>query len=182
MPVKKYRRHSDVPFEGVEWTGDNIDEIWNFTGKDNFQVFTDNEGLPFDAAVWDKLHDTWINVEPGHTIMKGLQGEFWPIKTLEGSYVDWVDEDTTWQPVSPWMTAEPGSKVILFGDAYPPAYEGDLSNRTDEVLEAVQRWAPELEWFYVADSGIHGAIHVPPPPSRLIPGVESCAEMDEKPL
>ena len=32
------------------------------------------------AKVYDELHRSWIKVDRGHTVLKGTQGEFYPIQ------------------------------------------------------------------------------------------------------
>ena len=46
--------------------------------------------------VFDRLHDTWVQFEAGDIILKGVQGEFYPIKPdiFEETY-EVIDENTS---------------------------------------------------------------------------------------
>jgi hypothetical protein len=80
-PVTRWRK-PPVTVEAVRWTGDNYDEIVEFTGCANFDV-VDPEDRGDDpdttAQVLDKLHSTWVHVYDGQWIVKGVKGEFCPI-------------------------------------------------------------------------------------------------------
>lgn len=62
--------------EAVQYTGINTEELQDFAG-DNFVFETDVLFATF-AKVWDKLHESWIKVEPGNWIIRGTRGEFYP--------------------------------------------------------------------------------------------------------
>lgn len=79
-----------VEIEAVRWTGDNLDEIQEFTGTRTVDGYTSNifelmgTYLPaylndgFTGEVFDKLHNTWIAVADGQWIVRGVKGEFYP--------------------------------------------------------------------------------------------------------
>jgi hypothetical protein len=70
--IKEFRKRP-ITITAVQWTGDNLDELMEFTDGDfELDVF----GL---AEVWDKLHDTWVTVKDGQWVIKGVKGEFYPI-------------------------------------------------------------------------------------------------------
>lgn len=80
MPIVKYRK-KPVTVSTVQWTGDNEAELTAFT-RNNFQAL-DPEDRTEDpeatAAVFDKLHSTWVLVYTGQHIVEGVKGEFYPI-------------------------------------------------------------------------------------------------------
>lgn len=70
-------RKKPVEVEAVQWLGDNEAEIKELTGESfryNAEFSINNV-----AMVYDRLHDSWINVFPGQWVVKGVQGEFYPI-------------------------------------------------------------------------------------------------------
>lgn len=83
--IRKFRK-KPVEIEAVRWTGDNSDELKEFA------VACFRPPLSFDsvrtASVYDRLHDTWIQVYAGQWVVKGIAGEFYPIADdiLELSY------------------------------------------------------------------------------------------------
>jgi len=78
MP-KQYRK-KPIAVEAVQWTGANVDEMIAFTGYDFHTVDPQDRGDDPDttAAVFDKLHGTWVHVYDGQWIIRGIQGEFYP--------------------------------------------------------------------------------------------------------
>jgi hypothetical protein len=68
----------DVP--AVQWTGDNLDELVNFTNCQFSETSEhDRAGEPeLTAEVFDKLHSTWVRLRTGDYVLKGTQGEFYP--------------------------------------------------------------------------------------------------------
>ena len=65
----------------IQWTGDNIDEVLEFTGCANFDAVAteDHSDDPeITAQVFDRLHSTWVHVYDGQWIIRGIQGEFYP--------------------------------------------------------------------------------------------------------
>lgn len=79
MIVKKYRK---IPVE-IEAFHFADDIIWksllswaNYLVRHNSPDF----GCPIKYYVYDRLHDTWVEFEVGDYIVKGIQGEFYPVK------------------------------------------------------------------------------------------------------
>lgn len=77
-----------VEIEATRWTGDNLEEMVDWT-EGNFREFSTMrvgkrlQGLTLDqpdptAQVYDKLHTTWINVLTGQWIVRGAKGEYYP--------------------------------------------------------------------------------------------------------
>ena len=76
-------RKKPVVIEAVRWTGGNVDEIHELTGRGHFDVLGDQDRANCDdpeatATVFDKLHSTWVLVMTGQWIIRGVKGEFYP--------------------------------------------------------------------------------------------------------
>jgi hypothetical protein len=78
--VKRFRTRI-VEIEAVRFTGDNWDELYDWT-QGSFrtakEVLETHEGLPLTGEVFDKLHNAWIGVAPGQWIVRGVKGEYYP--------------------------------------------------------------------------------------------------------
>jgi hypothetical protein len=75
-------RKKPVVVTAVQFTGDNVNEIHALTGPPNFGLVDaeDREADPdITAEVFDHLHSTWVGVKTGQWIIRGVQGEFYPI-------------------------------------------------------------------------------------------------------
>jgi hypothetical protein len=77
----RYRKRP-VVIDAVLWTGDNFEEMQEFTGA---EIFRAGIGLPHDdneegwpGEVYDVLHSTWIKVGVGNYVIKGTLGECYP--------------------------------------------------------------------------------------------------------
>lgn len=72
--IKTFRK-KPIEIQAVQWTGDNYDEILNFTGELNVE---------YSAEYWNKLiiHTLEGNhyVSLGDWIIRGVAGEFYPCK------------------------------------------------------------------------------------------------------
>lgn len=68
MSIALFRK-KPVEVLAVQWTGDNFDEVYDFTGGE----FNGNK-------VYDCLHESWVRLEEMDWIIKGIQGEFYPCK------------------------------------------------------------------------------------------------------
>ncbi|MET8081836.1 hypothetical protein [Streptomyces sp. NPDC005303] len=79
MSVTRYRKRP-IEVDTVQWTGDNLNELINFTGGD-FLLTTPGEfdDTAITAKVYDSLHDTWVGVKTGQRIVQGVKGETYPI-------------------------------------------------------------------------------------------------------
>lgn len=79
-------KYQTKPFqiEAVQWTGWNVDEIKKFvghnldTGEDGFLLPDEIWGEWDDPHVWDWIQKTWVAVNTGDYIIKGMKGEFYP--------------------------------------------------------------------------------------------------------
>lgn len=81
--MQKFRK-KPVEIEAVQWTGDNEDELYAFTGAQNFVVTDPEDRANSDdpeatASVFDELHSTWVLVYTGQWVIRGVKGEFYPI-------------------------------------------------------------------------------------------------------
>lgn len=79
MVPKKYRSVPTV-IEAVQYTGDNIKQLEDWSGnKVSFIEPEDRSDDPdCDLQVFDETHNTWILVYTGQWIIKGTKGEFYP--------------------------------------------------------------------------------------------------------
>lgn len=78
-------KYQTKPFEieAVRWLGHNVSEIKKFTGikehgEDAFLLPDEITGVWDDPHVWDYLQKTWVAVNIGDYIIKGMKGEFYP--------------------------------------------------------------------------------------------------------
>ena len=76
-------RKKPVVVEAVRWTGDNVDAVYELAGCTHFDLLDEQQRRDCDdpdatAAVFDKLHSTWVLVLDGQWIIKGVKGEFYP--------------------------------------------------------------------------------------------------------
>jgi len=84
MTVVRYRKRP-IEVDTIRWTGDNEAQVQAFTGgAATFYALTeeDREGSgdpEATAAVFDRLHSTWILVYTGQHIVRGVRGEYHPI-------------------------------------------------------------------------------------------------------
>lgn len=102
VEIKRYRK-KPVTVSILEWAGDNLAQMQEFTGGmhgTGGYWFLPGHAFASDyfddpditAAVWDKLHSTWVGVKTHQRIIQGVQGEFYPIDpdVLSATY----DEET----------------------------------------------------------------------------------------
>ena len=94
--VQRFRTKT-VEIEAVRFTGDNFDELYEWT-KGNFRPTTRDDDTQPPGQVYDFLHTTWINVETGQWIVRGAKGEYYPCD----------DETFHWkyEEVTPQLSAE----------------------------------------------------------------------------
>jgi hypothetical protein len=76
-------RYRTKPFEieAIKYTGDNILEVHKLTTPENFYEVDPEDRIDDPeciAAVYDKLHSTWVGVKRNQWIIKGMKGEFYP--------------------------------------------------------------------------------------------------------
>lgn len=73
-------RKKPIVIEAVQFTGDNVAEIAEFTAGrfETVDPFERGDNPEIVAEVWDYLHETWVGVKAGQWIIKGVKGEFYP--------------------------------------------------------------------------------------------------------
>lgn len=82
----KYRK-KPVVIEAIVWTGDNLPEVLQFTGKhpkwdewfstfDEYQAAVDASGGIYKIFTLEGTH----NASPGDYIIRGVKGEHYPCK------------------------------------------------------------------------------------------------------
>lgn len=78
-PVR-YRKRPIV-IEALEWTGDNEQQLVEFTGHKFESIAPEDRAEDGEktALVYDVLHSTWVGVYTGQHIVRGVKGEFYPI-------------------------------------------------------------------------------------------------------
>lgn len=75
-------RKRPIVIDAVQFVDNNYNEVRELTGEKYFRPVFDGEfeqEAEIVAAVWDKLHSTWVGVKTGQWIMKGTEGEHWPV-------------------------------------------------------------------------------------------------------
>lgn len=78
----KYRK-KPIVIEAIQWTGDNLQEIIDFIGLQNFTVdyllcLKDNTAKP-ERLIIDTLEGSML-ANIGDYIVKGIKGEYYPCK------------------------------------------------------------------------------------------------------
>jgi hypothetical protein len=84
--IKKYRK-KPVEIEALQYTGDNLEEMLNFTGKhpkfdqwfkslEDYQMHVLNDRMIFKVFTLEGVMEASI----GDYIIKGVKGEFYPCK------------------------------------------------------------------------------------------------------
>ncbi|MEV8042425.1 hypothetical protein AB0P02_01090 [Streptomyces griseoluteus] len=81
--IVRYRK-KPIEVDTVQWTGDNESAVQAFTGPTHFHALDDADRANGDdpeatAAVYDRLHFTWVLVYTGQHIVRGVKGEYYPI-------------------------------------------------------------------------------------------------------
>jgi len=81
--IIRYRKRP-VEVDTCRWDGDNEAELRCFTGG-NFNKLAPEDRDRCDdpdatGEVFDRLHSTWVLVYTGDSIIRGVQGEFYPIR------------------------------------------------------------------------------------------------------
>lgn len=82
MAIQKFRKRP-VEVEAMKWTGINFQELeaWAVDEVDGVMaphVILQWEGQTHQCKVWDKLHQSWINVKVNDYVIKGVANEFYP--------------------------------------------------------------------------------------------------------
>ena len=75
-------REKLLEVEAIQWTGNNLEEIEQFTEQD-LSNFPSNR-----VNIWNEEVQDWIYCPVGHYVIKGIKGEFYPCspEALEKSY------------------------------------------------------------------------------------------------
>jgi len=100
MAVRNVRKKPVVIRVCGPWDGTHrsLDELSGFTGGRFRRV--PQRGLQAEqgitAEVYDYLHDTWVGVKDGQSILEGTRGEYYPIdaQTLAETYDDVESPDS----------------------------------------------------------------------------------------
>lgn len=73
-------RKLPVTVEAIQWTGENEQEIRDWTGGKFASIPAfDRTDPEINAEVYDILHGTWVGVKTGQSVLRGVKGEFYPI-------------------------------------------------------------------------------------------------------
>ena len=91
--IKKYRK-KPVIIEAVQWTGDNQQEIYDFTnGAASYEKCKDCESIPAYYNLSIETLEGKMRAIPLDFIIKGVQGEFYPCKPdiFEATYKEVID-------------------------------------------------------------------------------------------
>lgn len=98
------RRKRAVEVDTIQWTGDNEADVAAFAGGPQFFYALDDadrencDDPEATAAVYDRLHSTWVLVYTGQHIVRGIKGEFYPI--AEDVLAETYDLPTAADPVT----------------------------------------------------------------------------------
>lgn len=91
MTAQQFRK-KPVVIAAVRWTGDNEAELVEFTDNRFAALSAEDRANCDDAAataqVFDVLHSTWVLVQTGDWIIRGISGEFYPCRAdvFEATY------------------------------------------------------------------------------------------------
>jgi hypothetical protein len=90
--VKRFRTRP-VEIDAMQFTGENFEELGKWSS--NFIPNLGPENNEFQGRVYDKLHDTWINVAKGQWIVRGAKGEYYPCddETFHWKYEEVITEN-----------------------------------------------------------------------------------------
>lgn len=87
----RYFKKKPIPVPMIEWTGENMDEIRQFTGvfevtpedrdepKVEIPKFLIKDVLPLRAEIYNTEVLAWVPVPVGHFVARGVNHEFYPI-------------------------------------------------------------------------------------------------------
>ena len=70
----KYRK-KPVVIEAIQFTGDNIQELWDWAGADAIYGPVEDDPSAYITTLEGRME-----ASPGDWIIKGVQGEFYPCK------------------------------------------------------------------------------------------------------
>jgi hypothetical protein len=128
--VQRYRK-KPVVIEALQWTGSNAEQMTAFAGPHFALVSPQDraEDPERTAAVWDKLHSTWIGMHDGQWLIKGIRGEFYP------------HDESAFPEVYDLVTDEPDEPSLpegTFGRIELPGYRNHTGWVTEETRFGVQ--------------------------------------------
>lgn len=84
MDSNNLYRKIPLEVQAVQWVGLNEKELSEFSEEnfigDYFHYHSPDGSIDYasKAGIFDKLHNTWIQVELGDWIIRGIKGEFYP--------------------------------------------------------------------------------------------------------
>ena len=89
----KYRK-KPIVIEAIQWTGDNFDELKEFTETDNQQTVCRIVKSTFDRDLFVDTLEGSLMASLNDWVIKGIKGEFYPCKPdiFEATY-DLVKEE-----------------------------------------------------------------------------------------
>lgn len=73
--IEKFRA-KPIEIEAVKWTGENLEEIRDFVGREPGDIEYDH--IDNTIQIWNKLENCYIDCSVEHYIIKGVKGEFYP--------------------------------------------------------------------------------------------------------
>lgn len=83
MGIKLYKK-KPVKVEAIQWTGNNLREVVDFTGETIRYHIDDSDWQVGKAApqtrIWIKTLEGNLQVSVGDYIIKGVKGEYYPCK------------------------------------------------------------------------------------------------------
>jgi hypothetical protein len=148
MTITRYRKRP-IEVDTIQWTGDNEAEVQAFTGgASRFYALDaeDREGSDdpeATAAVFDKLHSTWVLVYTGQHVVRGVKGEYYPI--AEDVLAETYETVQDARPVSPvsalyerWVKAGPpplGVSMARWWDARLVELHNAIHPAADQTAE-----------------------------------------------
>lgn len=158
------RRKKPVEVTTIQWTGANEAEVQAFTGgASRFYALDGEDRQNSDdpdatATVFDKLHSTWIFVYTGQHIVRGIQGELYPIAedVLADTY-DTVDE-TFFQPGHTYTAARyPSLRYVCEHVTTDPKNGGREAwgwlHRSDGTRRMERMWDADWPNWTAAEAG-----------------------------
>lgn len=76
--IKKYVK-KPVTVEAIQWIGDNVQEIFDFTGEGTSYITWDSSKKEFNK-LWIKTLESDHHAKVGDYIIKDIKGECYPCK------------------------------------------------------------------------------------------------------
>jgi hypothetical protein len=135
-------RIKNATVEAVQWTGDNIDQVYELTGCHNFDVLEEADRANCDdpeatASLYSKTNSTWKLVKTGDWVVKGFAGVLFPVgdEKFRRDY-----EPDTGTPVSRDALEQLADHLVDRADALNAwADQGDTDGHVAEASNARNR-------------------------------------------